>query len=370
MDKAFSLYLDTVRFLAAVLVVVAHYLQLNVVAGESALLIPDLGREAVIAFFVLSGFVIAYVTDSREQSLREYSIARAARIYSVALPVLLLAFLIALFYSLESGTPGYQLVKAYIYIPFHSLFLGELWHFSERPPGLAPYWSLSYEVWYYIFFASVYFLSGYRRLLVAGSIFLIIGYKLWLLMPIWWSGVLLYKYINSDRVSVLTARSGLILSIAALALYKYLDIDLALRATGTSIWPFPGLDLGSADRFLGDYVVCLIIIANFYFAKHAQLSSLLRFGPAIRALAAYTFTLYLVHTLVIKIWLRETDYDSDPVFNIMSVTLCLVVATYALGALTERRKHLYTRLFSHLVDKILLLKLKLSESGGGKIRST
>src|SRR5687767_2567168 len=145
LDQPFSVYLDLVRFLAAVLVVLLHFRQFGIASGEAALSIPTMGREAVVAFFVLSGFVIAHTTRARRQDARDYAVARAARLYSVALPVLLVAFASA---ALLHALPGakvndaYQLLKPYLYIPFHLLFLGELWQFSEAPPWLQPWWSL------------------------------------------------------------------------------------------------------------------------------------------------------------------------------------------------------------------------------------
>jgi peptidoglycan/LPS O-acetylase OafA/YrhL len=46
----------------------------------------DYGRTAVLVFFVLSGFVIAWVTDTREHTLVEYGLSRVARLYSVVIP--------------------------------------------------------------------------------------------------------------------------------------------------------------------------------------------------------------------------------------------------------------------------------------------
>ena len=43
-----------------------------------------------MVFFVLSGFVIAYVSEQKEHTLREYSISRLARLWSVAVPALIL----------------------------------------------------------------------------------------------------------------------------------------------------------------------------------------------------------------------------------------------------------------------------------------
>lgn len=41
---------------------------------------------------MLSGFVIAYVTDQRETSAATYTISRLARVYSVSLPAMIATF--------------------------------------------------------------------------------------------------------------------------------------------------------------------------------------------------------------------------------------------------------------------------------------
>ena len=48
------------------------------------------GREAVIVFFVLSSFVIAYTVDQENCTLFEYAIHRISRIYLVVIPALIL----------------------------------------------------------------------------------------------------------------------------------------------------------------------------------------------------------------------------------------------------------------------------------------
>lgn len=150
LDANFSLYLDFVRFSAALFVVVMHIVMTGLVSRDAAAYIPMLGREAVIAFFVLSGFVIMHSVDKQRHTLKEYAVARCARIYSVVLPVLLASFVIAGIVTVYSGaavSSGYQMVKPGVYIPLHLAFMGEFWNLSEAPPWLAPYWSLGYEVW-------------------------------------------------------------------------------------------------------------------------------------------------------------------------------------------------------------------------------
>src|SRR5215471_3078111 len=95
MTREFSLYLDLVRFSAAFLVFVSHsnFRELS----ERVIPAAGFGHSAVIVFFVLSGFVIAYVTDTKEKLAQDYAASRLARIYSVALPALVLTILLDIF---------------------------------------------------------------------------------------------------------------------------------------------------------------------------------------------------------------------------------------------------------------------------------
>jgi peptidoglycan/LPS O-acetylase OafA/YrhL len=341
LEQPFSLYLDLARFTAAVLVVVAHYTFFNLVNPGTGALLPDLGREAVMIFFVLSGFVIAYTTEHKGHSLWEYTLARCARIYSVAAPVVLLSFAIAtvavLLFGAQVGS-GYQVYKPYIYLPLHFLFLGELWNLTETPPWLPPYWSLAYEVWYYVLFAALYYLKGVRRIVVGGLVFALLGPKLWLLLPVWMSGVWLYHWQKTHTVGPSTARIGVVLTLVALGAYEVFDAEAHLRALGRALWPFPSLPLASADRFLADYVMCGIVVANFLFARFAGFDKLQRAAAPIRRLASYSFTLYLTHGLVIGIWTTFYPHDTGSVADIAAVTLLIVAATWSLGLVTEGRK--------------------------------
>lgn len=324
---------------------------------------PELGRESVIIFFILSGYVIAYTTDIKQQLLKDYIVARCARIYSVALPVLVIAFLlnyIGSTYSPHPVAPSYQVAKAYLYLPFHILFLGEIWNLSEVPPWLVPYWSLGYEVWYYVLFAALYYFSSYKRIVIAGIVFLILGHKLWLLLPIWTSGVLLFHWQNKFPLSVTIARLGCAISVLALCVYKYLGWDHDLHALGTSIWPFKSLLLGSASRYLADYVVGLIVLTNFYCARYAQFTILEKFSHVIRSVSSYTFTLYLVHMLVISIWLRVYLHDATSSKDIAIVSALIAFFTYIVGAFTEHKKQWFAAMFDRMLSFIEQLFSKVT----------
>ena len=353
MKKDFSLYLVLARFAAAILVVIVHFCQNSVVHHDAAQYVPQLGREAVIVFFVLSGFAIAYTSRNDSVSLRQYAVARCARIYSVALPILLVTYALVALVALVLDKPvagSYQLRQLFIYVPLHLSFAGELWGLSETPPWLLQYWSLGYEVWYYVLSGALTYAGGKVRTALVAALLLIMGPKLWLLLPVWMSGVYLYRYQAPLRISVNWARCGWAITLRALVLYKASGTDVSLRALGSSIWPFPSLRLGSADRYLADYVTCAIVYANFLFARQAQFSALAAIATPIRAVAAYTFTLYLIHGPVMGLWRAFYRHDNTSWSDIALLSLCIGAACYLVGYVTERRKlwwqHRLDRLFS------------------------
>lgn len=350
----FSVYLDCARFAAAVFVVVQHLLMAGLVDTSLAAWIPVLGREAVIVFFVLSGFLIMYSVDQKHATLGDYVVARCARIYSVALPVLIASFIIAaivLAYTGVSIGSGYQVAKAYLYIPFHLMFMGEFWNLTETPPWVLPYWSLGYEVWFYAMFGAAYYLRGRRRLLVVGAIFLLVGFKLWLLIPVWLCGAALYKWTREKSISATWARAGWLLSIVALCAFKLADADEVLRASGIALWPFDELRLGSADRYLADYAVCAIVVLNLACARQLDFPWLRKWQSPIRALAAYTFTLYLVHDMVFMAWKSFFPHDPSNFAHIALVLAAVGAATYLAGFVTERRKRIFERVFCEVYHR-------------------
>ena len=117
MRRGCSVYLDLVRVIAC-LIVFGHHMSLNFGCYEPTgngckargWLIPfHAGHSAVVIFFVLSGYVITYVASERETTLRDYALSRCARIYSVAVPALLLTIVLDAFFMTigdDSGIPS------------------------------------------------------------------------------------------------------------------------------------------------------------------------------------------------------------------------------------------------------------------------
>jgi peptidoglycan/LPS O-acetylase OafA/YrhL len=254
-------------------------------------------------------------------------------------PVVLLAFACAALVDRLYGpdlAPGYVLHKAYIYMPLHLLFMGDLWSVSEEPPWLPPYWSLGYEVWYYVLFGVLFYLRGARLAVAAALVLAVMGYKLWLLMPVWAAGVWLYKWLERHTISQSAARIGWLASTLLLVAYNLSDLEHQLRSLAVSLWPYPHLPLGSAERVLADYLVCVLVVANFACARYAGFAMLERFPGHIRKLAFFTFPLYLAHSLVLGIWRAFHPHQAGSGLDLVVVTIIAVAFTWTLGHGAER----------------------------------
>jgi peptidoglycan/LPS O-acetylase OafA/YrhL len=348
LDARFSLYLDLARACAALAVVVAHFGYFHIFDDAQIARIPDFGREAVIAFFVLSGFVIAYSAEHKNLTAHSYVVARVARLYSVVLPVLALAFILATVVQDVLHVPigdSYELRRPWLYVPFHLAFLGDVWSLVERPPWLIPYWSLDYEAWYYVLFGVFHFTQGRRRWLAAGAVLAVVGPRLWLLLPVWLSGVALYRLQGRLAFGATLARAGWALSVVLVGLWGWFDPEPYLRDVANGLWPFAGIRMGSADRVLADYAVMLLVLLNFACARQAGFDGLLRVARPIRFLAGHTFTLYLSHGIVIGLWEAVLPVERGAAYQIVAVGVAIAVVALALNPFTEVLQRALRRVF-------------------------
>lgn len=158
MNQSLSLYLDIVRFLAAGAVLVAHLASEPFTEGLSWHGTAVYGDLAVTIFFVLSGYVISYVTTQRERQPVHFVAARISRLYSVVIVALILtavldysgAYFNEAFYAIKKVLWKSASIFGYAASFF---FVNEflVFGFNGISPGTnAPYWSLSFEATYYL----------------------------------------------------------------------------------------------------------------------------------------------------------------------------------------------------------------------------
>ena len=333
-----SIQLDLIRLVAAAAVVCAHL---------QHLLLPELprwigrhGQEAV-SIFVLSGFVIAYATDERNGSWRDYTSARAARLFSVVIPVL--AIIISFDLLGRTLYPQWYDAQSFIgdepsflSIAQTILFMNEIW-FSHVVIGSAePFWSLGFEVPYYVLFAILTFSTGSSRIILCVLWAALVGPKILLYLPLWLTGVAAWHLVKSERVQISKTASALALANLLLvyiiwnqmfggeprAQFKWESIDQALLTN-------------AYHMFIALLVAALILLQSGRTRDQAAYPRAVS-GP-IRWAAGGSFTLYLLHQPLFAFAAASLTMSAAFYLRAGAVVLVLI-AIYAVAAVGERRK--------------------------------
>lgn len=370
MHRTESLYLDLVRVCAALLVVSyhAHYYTPGILP------FTDFGHDAVVIFFVLSGYVIAFVTGTRERTLTRYAVSRLSRLMSVVVPALILTVIAD---AIGRGTDGaaiYDSLHGYpgdwpvIRVLSALTFTAELWFISIITLSNNAFWSLSFEFWYYVIYACWVFVPGRARYAATAIACLIVGPKILLLFPLWLMGVWLYRTSFGRDWKPLPA---LLVFVGSLALYLVLKDRGVLQALTQAVWDIIGPRavhyLPYARFFPGDYVIGLCIVANFAalraLAPHVSVPLLV--DRAIRLAAGYTFSIYLYHYPLLLFWGAVLWHRvPDGLLSLCAVTMTFVVII-ALGSVTEWRKEPVRRWFTWLAERTPLPRWAWSDVGAG-----
>lgn len=358
MNPAFSTYLDLVRFSAAATVVLSHLAQPRFSSGFLDIFARS-GHLAVVIFFVLSGYVIAWVADTKEGDARHYGEARLARLFSVVLPALLLTPLLdgigrSMSPDIYAGI-GHDSVPL-VRFAANLFFVSEVWFFDIRPFSNGPFWSISFEAWYYALFGIWFFTRGAPRfwlLLLAAAV---AGPPILLEMPVWLLGVALY-HLHRRGFSI---PSG-IATLLAVATIGMLVLVHSLEWVDQFALKFSLLN--HASIFLLDWMLGLIVAVHLFAAKsvveHKWLQATLTsrvIGGSIRALAGMTFTLYLLHYPSLLFFSSVLHTDSGKPAEVALLVVCVVGFVAAVAAVTERKKSVWRRWVVGVFDAAVALR--------------
>lgn len=358
MKREFSLYLDVVRFIAAALVVVHH----SNFADLTAARVPfsEHGPAAVIIFFVLSGYVISYVASGKEGEPVEYWSSRLSRFYSLAIPVVLLCPILdaigqslAPHFYIGKSTNDHTILR----IVTSLAFLNEIWTAGIMTFSNTPYWSLNYEMWYYVLFAVIAFLKGRARIVLATMVALLVGPKILLLAPLWWLGVLIHRWQALYR---LPKPLCWLLFLSSFPLYAaYIHFDIAYRSSDLLrnwIGEYWTVQLSFSKFFLGNYLLGLAIAANFVgFRGIAEqfAAPLIMLEKPVRWLAGYTFSLYLMHQPLLQLYAALFRGDPQGHLFYWQVVIATIVTIGIAGNLTEQRRGELKRLINAFLTKLV-----------------
>lgn len=342
MTAPLSLYLDLVRWTAALVVFFGHIAGQRLTGG----LLWQLGpytAHAVTVFFVLSGFVVAYACDrgGGGSTGQGYAVARTARVLSVALPALLLTFVLDA--AGQAANPSYYAAwwgfpedtPILVQYTTAATFTGQLWWLGITVGSNLPYWSLQFEVWYYLIFGLALFASGRWRWPAVGAAVLVAGPPIAVLLPVWLMGVLAYRVCrDGPRLKTVPALALAAGAILLVGLYEASVFLAGARPSAGVEWFGRGV--------VQDYVVGGLFALHLVGMRHV----LRRLPPApvggaIRWLAGASFTLYLLHLPVAQFLAavlpgHPTEWDKRAAVILGTIGAVLLVARF-----TERRKEVW-----------------------------
>lgn len=325
LDKDSEGFIDALRGLAALAVLVTHSFDLGIrgVYGQDLANAPELwrwmaatvghGSFLVWVFFVVSGLCI-HLSIARGMAggtfaWRSYAAARVTRIYPLFMLGLLLAIVVWWFTDHLSGEPASR--------PWPQFFssLLSLQIFTSTFPNFMPSWSLSNEMLYYaawplalglvrrqaaaalnvaagasfvVCFFIVMLWFGLRRFESSAAV-----HGLWsvsVLFPLWLSGAWLAE--NWERVSQHVTRrlwlGSFLLCLGSegiLAWAKYKQ------------WPHSVIDFTGLTSIPG----VVLMLAG---ARHARLGSLAWAQPCIRWLGNVSYPCYVLHMPLLVVIVR------------------------------------------------------------------
>lgn len=298
----------------------------------------DYLSAAVMVFFVLSGYVIAYVADTKEFDAKSYFIARVSRFSSVAIPALILTAVLdyfgsninnELYYGGPWPPPNTELIN---YI-LSAIFVQNIWGLNMNPGVNVPFWSLSFEFGFYLIFAAWLFVSGIKKILCTVALFLFLGPNIVIYLPIWLMGVLVYFAHQRVRPLSSIIGSGVFIITASALVFSPPFIKDNFHYT-------PEFFIGKRN-VLADYIFALLFSCNLFFSVYSlKLIRLIRpFKAQIVYLAGCTFSLYLFHRPLIQFFAALEVGGPSSFSNRFLVIAGTLFVVFTFGAWAENRKH-------------------------------
>ncbi len=356
MKRGLSLWLDVLRVTATLIVVLSHWAYPRFTGGDYLILRQlNLGSDAVIVFFVLSGFVIAYAAD-RDKQLHIYAFNRLTRLWSVMIPAIVLTF--------TFDQIGLRLNPAAYPQPYYSptplwemlvrgLSFSNEWVALDRVRlgSNGPLWSLSYEAGFYAMFGVAMFLRGPMRVGLLVLVVLLVGPRILLLMPAWLMGVRLWSWVKRGGHVTLGKPAAWALCLAGPALYVLgLSIDLPGALTDLTAQAMAPVNyrqaLAFSDEFIWNAFIGVFTVLHLMGAA-ALMGDTVRDRRWVRWLAGASFSVYVTHYPALQL-LDAALPDAIPARHVLLLGGTIFVGL-VFAEVFERRLALLRRLCSRWI---------------------
>jgi peptidoglycan/LPS O-acetylase OafA/YrhL len=363
-----SIYLDLIRGISAILVVMEHlssrlFVGYGNVENQNVItmalyILNILGGPSVIIFFVLSGLFISRsvikAVSENKWSWKTYLVNRLSRLYVVLIPALILTFILDSVSVSYFGYEGYNSNSENLFS-----FIGNLFYLQNIFVGVygsnAPLWSLNYEFWYYMLFPSVFVLLVTKRSWKVKLVYMISIVLIFSLMnsrmdsyfAVWLVGTCVMLL---PKIKYLTNRFTPFLATILLLIIIPIRPLMMTGRLFTNEWTEDllviDLLIGLAFGFL-IYSMIHIVSDKIKHVDHKKL------GKVAKLLAGFSFSLYLIHYPIINTvyyWSASNGFSgfqpsifSVLIEGILVVLMCFIA--YLFSKFTEGQTHKVRSLF-------------------------
>lgn len=346
-SPAESNYLDILRSGAALAVALHHFARPEL--SGAAFSGFKFGHEAVVVFFVLSGYVISYVYQVKEASAGEFVARRAARLLSVLPAAILISVgcdLLVRNFGAEPAAFGSDLeIGEYLANSCLSMtFLNYSWGEKLFVGNNGVLWSVACEWWYYLGFAAIRFLRPVAAATAILLMFCIVGPPVAVLAPVWILGCAAFSV---SRMSLRFKRPvpALVFALSAVLMVAFLTFDLG---GSLHLKRFLGVSLRTSDGFITDFLLGCLVAANIASAAQLCRNEATRFTRLFGSFgwtkhsAGISYTLYCIHLPIFYALGSLISYDRQSLWQVVLIfILGLLMASTPGLVLEPLKKNLY-----------------------------
>ncbi len=346
--------LEAVRGFAALYVVFHHLFSSElIIGGVNFSFLFHFGQEAVILFFVLSGFVISYSFEkSSDKSLKLFFFKRFFRIYIPLILVYITSYFLISYSSDNLLALDWKTLLGNIFM---------LQDASEIKPNVlfdpflnnGPLWSLSYEWWFYFIFIFIYknFNKNSSLIVYGLGILAAISYLFYpnfinrelMYLVIWWIGVDMAKlYLNKTDINFRTLFFPLI-ALLACTLILFFNIIIQEKTNIQKLQGIVGVHPWLEFRHFA--FAFIIIIGALLWKKLKWFGFNITFGW-FESIASISFGIYISHFFLII----HASYLDSIIENIFIRYCIYFTVCFVFSYLIE--KVIYTKLNKFFINKI------------------
>jgi peptidoglycan/LPS O-acetylase OafA/YrhL len=233
-------------------------------------------------------------------------------------------------------------------------FLNQIWFLDVRPLSNNPFWSLSYEWWYYAAFGCFTLIPGRAGMVLGFASLAIMGPKIWLLFPVWLMGIEVYRRLQAPRT--LSPATAIALFAAPVGVVGVLGLDRLLHLRERIEALIDPHYLAFSIIFIPAILFGALFACNLYAFPSLEryLAPMLgRVERPVRTVAGATLSIYLYHYPLLYFFgafLHVTP--TSPHWMSIAIISCTLLSCFALSTVTESKKRVARR-WLEIVPKLL-----------------